>query len=176
MIAPDARERCNRDGWPAIGGTHFFDWIENDVKRPGGNMETCSGVRVPLEGAETDMIRRVALAWTTPFDELSCEQVRLLAGQRMGLEWLGAPLCSFVSRFPTVMVTYFPGDLTTNAFRIWRELTQSAPDAAAQMLTGSFEWLDTPDMSKTLATELQTLLMQARASLSATLKGSKPVR
>src|SRR5471030_1933874 len=72
------------DGDEALGDQPIATLIGGVGDLRGLTLERVTGDKIDVDEAPTSMIRRVARAWATPFDELTCEQVRLLVGQDMG--------------------------------------------------------------------------------------------
>jgi DNA-binding transcriptional LysR family regulator len=96
------------------GEPRFFQWLP-ELRPEGESLAALSGQAI--NDTPTPMIRRAAKAWSTPVRDLSCEQVRLLTSQRMGLQWLAAPVAAFVRRYPRAEVTFYPGDFSIAALR-----------------------------------------------------------
>lgn len=85
--------------------------------------------------------RRIADAWLIPASDLTCGQCRMLVGQRLGLQWLARPVAMFAVRYPQAQCDLYPGDLTTIALVVWRDLAAFAPEAISLMLAGDYDWL-----------------------------------
>ena len=122
----------------AIGGSHFFEWLSGKYTPPTQSLEALSGERIDI--GQTDLTTRVVEAWKTPMDRLTVEQVRLLMSQKLGLKWLGNPVCLFVRKYPTAFVTFYAGDLSAIALCAFAELLEAAPDGAHAMINAKFEW------------------------------------
>jgi hypothetical protein len=120
-----------------------------------GGLITAAPSAVGLEG-------RLAAAALTPFNRLTCAQVRLLVGQQLGLEWLSRPVALFCAAHPRAQCDIFPGDLTVNALRAWRALVGFAPAETKQLVSGDFQWL-----SEQLQEEGDPLLREAVEGLRA---------
>jgi hypothetical protein len=73
--------------------------------------------------------------------DLTCEQVRLLVGQKMGLELLADAVARFVTAKPAAYVTFYPGDMTVAALRAFPQLLEHAPASAREMLKIDFGFL-----------------------------------
>ncbi|HEY1960925.1 MAG TPA: hypothetical protein VGG69_00785 [Rhizomicrobium sp.] len=122
----------------SVSDRKFFEMA--GASAPGGeSLEMLSGEVIDDDG--TPMIQRAVAAWKTPLDALTCSQARLLVSQKMGLEWLAAPLAAFVLRYPDASATYFPGDLTLAALRAMRELLTIIPQPARAIANLDFAWL-----------------------------------
>ena len=72
---------------------------------------------------------------------LSCGQCRMLVGQRLGLEWLAAPVAAFAVRYPQAECDLYPGDLTVISLVVWRDLWNFAPDGVRSLLGQNYDWL-----------------------------------
>ena len=132
----------------------------------GRTLEQLTGRRL-LE-TPTSMIARVAAAWGTPFEALTCEQLRLLVSQGVGLEWTGPMACDLAFAVPCAEVSFYPGDLARAVLSEFAAVFASSPTKARAFLFGDFSWisglqrLDTTH-GGTAAVEAQRLLAEARA-------------
>jgi hypothetical protein len=124
-----------------IGSSRFFRWLSEKCAPITNSLETLSGFRI--EEMPNPMIERASMASATPIDRLSCEQVRLLTSQKMGLEWLADPVTIFVREFPKACVTFFPGDLSLAALRAFPQLLEIAPYNARAIIRVGFGWMAT---------------------------------
>jgi len=113
----------------------------------------------------TPMIQRVAKAWSTPIRDLSCEQVRLLTSQEMGLHWLAAPVAAFVRKYPKAEIAFYPGDLSIAALRAFSLLLEQAPRDARAIAEIDFTWMvdHWKRMDSPFAGEILELLSNAKA-------------
>lgn len=101
-----------------------------------------------------------------PLQELSCEQVRLLLGQRMGLDWLGKPILDFVSKWPAALVANYPGEMTCLCLNAAEELSKFAPAEFRIWLGRDFGWLEEAfdwDDTDEVLSETKEQLAAARA-------------
>ncbi len=145
------------------GSTRFFRWIDGKHPPIRESLEQLSG-QESEDDHRTSLIERANMAWATPVHWLSCEQVRLLTGQKMGLEWLAAPVAIFVSSYPGAFVTFYEGDLTLSALKAFPELMEFAPTEARAMLEADFS-LIAPELAKAddrFAREVQQAIADAR--------------
>ncbi len=111
------------------------------------------------------LIERVEEAERTPMDELRCEQVRVLVGQKFDLEWLARPVAIFVTHHPRANIEFYPGDLTLAALRASKEFFGFAPVETRQMLAQDYSWFAQEYVfdSGQLLKEATGALHQARA-------------
>jgi hypothetical protein len=121
----------------SLGNSLFFVLLA--IAPEQDSLETLSGMQI--DDDRTPMIRRAVEAWKTPLDRLTCDQVRLLVSQKMGLEWLAQPVTAFVHLHPDACATFFPGDLALAALRAMPELLAIDPQGARAMATLDFSWL-----------------------------------
>jgi hypothetical protein len=95
---------------------------------------------------ESGLMERVRLAWTKPARDLSCDEVRTLVGQKLGLEWLAPSVAEFVTNFPAADCGRYPGDLAVVSLLAWRKLHATAPAETERMVVSDFSFLrDDPD-------------------------------
>lgn len=119
-----------------VGNTRFFRWLAGRCDPITGSLEQLTGERI--DGHDTPLIESAGMAWAVPVDRLSCEQVNLLTEQKMGLQWLAAPVAIFVRTYPGAFVTFFEGDLTLSALRAFAQFMEFAPVEARAMLAVDF--------------------------------------
>lgn len=111
------------------------------------------------------LVKRVAKAWVVPLAEITCAQIRVLVGQKFGLEWLARPVALFVAGHPRAECDLYPGDLTRATLAAAEEMLQHAPIETRAMLATDFGWMaDTFafDTDKSLLEESKALLAEAR--------------
>lgn len=144
------------------GESGFFQWLP-EFRPEGRSLSTLSGE--VINDTPTPMIQRVAKAWSTPLRDLSCEQVRLLTSQEMGLHWLAAPVAAFVRRYPRAEIAFYPGDLSIAALRTFPVLFERAPQDARAIADIDFtEMVDHwKKIDPPLAAEISELLSKANA-------------
>jgi hypothetical protein len=99
------------------GEERFFELVGFGGLSPGASLAQVSGMPAADPPYATDLVRRVEDARATPFRSLSCQQVRLLVGQKMGLQWLGRPALAFAARDPAAAITNYPGEMTLLCLR-----------------------------------------------------------
>ncbi len=146
----------------------FFSLIDLGSLPPDKSLATLAGRSSRAPPYETPMIQRCEQAWATPLESLSCEQVRLLLSQCMGLEWLGRPLLGFVTRRPAATITHYPGEMTLGCLRAARELSVVAPVELRAWLQNDFEWMEAAfawDDEGGLRDEARDALAAARAMI-----------
>lgn len=142
-----------------VGSRKFFE-VAGQVADP-KSLETLSGEI--LEDDRTPMIERAVEAWKTPLPELTCDQVRLLVSQQMGLRWLASPLIAFVLKYPDASTTFYPGDLTQVALRSFAELLTIDPAGARAIAQLDLSPLiNQPDNDPSIGAEVQALAEAAR--------------
>ena len=125
------------------GGTaRLLDFVPDETL-PITSLHELTGDTAKARGGvfSSELERRVADAWLRPAADLTCGQCRMLAGQRLGLQWLVHPLVTFAVRYPQAECDLYPGDLTVIALVIWRDLAIFAPDAAQLLLSQDYTWL-----------------------------------
>lgn len=144
----------------------FFSLVEISSLPPDESLASLSGHPSSPPPYATTVIRRCEEAWSTPLRSLTCEQVKSLLVQRMGLEWLGRPLLDFVTRQPAAMVLNYPGDMSLGCLRAAQELSDLAPVELRAWLRGDFGWIVDAfawDEEGRLLDEAQNTLAAARA-------------
>ena len=146
------------------GNARLFDFLPK-FSPPIGTLASLSGDallgRVGLFAS--GLQQRVAAAWNASLTDLTCGQVRMLVGQRLGLPWLAHPVATFVAIYPDAECDLYPGDLAVNALACWRELNTHAPAETLAMIKSDFRWLE--DSTDELAMEARDNLAEARAAI-----------
>ena len=146
----------------AIGSSQFFEWLSGKYIPPTESLESLSGDRIDTR--KTNFTTRTVEAWKTPMDRLTVEQVRLLTSQKLGLKWLGDPVCLFVRKYPTAFVTFYSGDLSAIALGAFAELLEAAPYGARAMINAKFEWAaHWKDTDPAFARDLTDLVAHAQS-------------
>ncbi len=112
--------------------------------------------------------QRIAVAWKKPLQDITCGEVRMLAGQRMAVAWLAKAIALFVARYPDAECDLYPGDLTENALSAWRELHAHAPAETRTMLAADFAFLVEEAVQSELSRDALDALAVARRELSIT--------
>lgn len=131
----------NEDEDP-VGDVPLFSLVRSEDGAGAMSLEELSGQHLRFDADDTSLVRRVAQAWRTPLEKITCEQARLLLGQSMGLKWLALPVCELLAMRPDVEVSFHPGDLAKTALRGFQELLACAPEQARLLLEDDFSWID----------------------------------
>lgn len=144
------------------GESGFFQWLP-ELRPEGESLAALSGQAIT--DTPTPMIGRAAKAWSTPIRDLSCEQVRLLTSQEMGLHWLATPVAAFVRKYPKAEIAFYPGDLSIAALRTFSVLLEQAPQHARAIAEIDFTWMvdHWKKIDSSFADEISELLSNARA-------------
>ena len=146
-----------------LGDRRFFDFVSMEGLARDGALSGAPGEPAP-NADQSPMVRRFEQAWHTRYRELTCEQVRLLLGQKAGIERLAGPILEFVSRYPTAHITNYPGEMALLAMRAADAFLVHAPVAFRQWLEGDFAWMDEAFcFSRSLRREADEALSAARA-------------
>lgn len=126
-----------------LGDVPLFDLIEDISAYPTANLLELSGdATVSQPAFRSGLTMRVAEAWGVPLPDLTCGQVRVLVGQKLGLRWLSAPVAVFLRETPDALCDLYPGDLMWVALRAHEEFVRFAPVETRAMLAGDFGWMD----------------------------------
>lgn len=120
----------------------FFEVVGFGDLWPNASLQSVSGEQSSEGPYETDMIRRVEEAWRTPFRSLTCGQVRLLLGQKMGLRWLTLPIISFVKLYRNARITNYEGEMAALVLRAARDFDEFGGSEFRAWLKQDFAWLD----------------------------------
>jgi hypothetical protein len=120
-----------------FGEKLFFPLLDGKIVPTKKSLQVLTGEMIG--DAPTPMIQRANTAWVTPLSDLSCEQVRLLVSQTMGLRYLAEPVAIFVQNDPYAWVTFYPGDLSVAALKAFPELLEISPVAARKMASVDFD-------------------------------------
>lgn len=126
-----------------VGDCVFSGFISDRVALLSATLESLSGDRSLSDATmfPSGLMTRVARAWTTPLNRLTCAQVRVLVGQKFGLQWLATPVAVFLSRHPQAECDLYPGDLMCMALRAHAELLWFAPLETRALLGADFSWM-----------------------------------
>lgn len=81
-------------------------------------------------------------AWNTPLCELTCEDVRMLISQQMGLKWISAAAVEFVSLYPKAEITFYSGDFALCVLRAYNKIKAEDPISAKKLAALNFDWID----------------------------------
>lgn len=120
----------------------FFDLVDIGELPPSVTLEQISGLKGSAPPYATNMVQWAEEAWRTPFAELTCEQVRLLVSQKMGLEWLGKPAIGFARQHPDAIITNYPGEMVLLCLRAAPDLAEVAREEFVDWLSDDFGWMD----------------------------------
>ena len=156
-------EEATRD----VSGERFADLLSGHVHLPQASLAELSGARGRSD-FRSSLVERVEAAWETPVRSLLCRQVRVLVGQKFGLEWLARPAALFVTLYPQVECEYYPGDLTIAVLRALREIDGFAPVETSTLIRADYKWLD-----DVFAEDEEGLWQEARAILGAVRNARK---
>ncbi len=111
----------------------------------------------------TNVTLTVEAAWHSPISELTCEHLRILVSQKMGLKWISAAVAEFVDIHPRVEITNYPGELSLLALKALPEIAESNPGAAARLRTIDYSWMEEEfSFSRPLQREAAALLETIR--------------
>jgi hypothetical protein len=132
--------------------------------KPGSSLAELSGHRMKAPVAlRTYVTTTVEKAWDTPLQALSCEQVRMLIGQKFGLEWLAVAVAYFVHDYPAAELYYYPGDLTLSALRAFDRIEKISSAAACLLRDTDYSWIaECYKFSDDLPAEAQQLVYQVQ--------------
>lgn len=126
-----------------VGDSVLSEFISDQMVLPSAALEDLSGDGSSAYAGlfPSDLVRRVAEAWATPLDRITCAQARVLVGQRLGLKWLAAPVAVFLSAHPRAECDLYPGDLMCAALRAHVEMLRFAPAQTGALLGADFSWM-----------------------------------
>jgi hypothetical protein len=103
---------------------------------------------------------------------MTCEQLRLLLAQELGVAWIGPLACMIAARFPNATVTFYPGDLVHTILRTFPSVLEVDPKGALAVLDADFEWIESLgatdfEFNTTAAAEAYEILKSVKALASA---------
>ncbi len=108
---------------------------------------------------QTSLTQAVEKAWETSICDLTCAQVRMLVGQKMGLEWIAEPVGQFIQNHPSADIDFYPGDLTLAALRAFDKIAAHSERAASLIRNADYSWIETElDFEPTLVGEALSLI------------------
>ena len=125
-----------------LGHRRFFDLVDLARLPPQGTLEGASGFKSDPGPYETSLIKRGETAWRTPFADMTCEQVRLMVEQKMGLQWLGRPALAFALRYPEAEITNYPGEMALLCLEAVDDLAEHAQPEFSDWVRGDFGWME----------------------------------
>lgn len=133
-----AKQRCMEE---PTGDALFFDFVPKEArKRAGASLAELTGTGpLPKAALRSYVNETTERAWSKPMVQLTCEEVRLLAGGERGWEWLARPVAEFVHRYPAAELAFYSGDLTAQALRALPLIEKV--DAAAGRLVREADWM-----------------------------------
>lgn len=146
-----------------VGDVPFFEMVDLGGLPPHGTLEGMSGLKSDPGPYATSLVERGETAWRTPFGALTCEQVRLMVEQKLGLQWLGRPALAFARRCPPALITNYPGELPLLCLMAADELGRHAQPEFGDWVRGDFGWMDEVfSWSRSLRREAEAALEKAR--------------
>ncbi|MDR7219973.1 contact-dependent growth inhibition system immunity protein [Aminobacter aminovorans] len=86
------------------------------------------------EPAPTPLVERCEIALDTRLRDFSKEQIRLLIGQEIGLEYLVPKALAILTEDPMIGVTHYPGDLLSACLRVNKDFWALEPRLRHQLL------------------------------------------
>ncbi|HEX8191745.1 MAG TPA: hypothetical protein VF552_02495 [Allosphingosinicella sp.] len=141
----------------------FFDFADPSGLPARDTLSAATGSSPPAALHPTGLVRDAAAAWDTPYAELTCEQVRLLLGQKMALAVLARPILSFIARCPRAAITNYAGEMERLVLAAAAEFLTHERAAFRAWLAGDFSWMeDTFGSSRPLLREAKEALASAR--------------
>lgn len=141
----------------------FFDLVDLAGLPPQGTLEGASGLKSDPGPYPTSLVERGETAWRTPFGDMTCEQVRLMVEQKMGLQWLGRPALVFAVRYPDALITNYPGEMALLCLKAADDLVQHAQPEFGAWVRGDFAWMDDVfSWSRPMLREAKAALGRAR--------------
>jgi hypothetical protein len=141
----------------------FFDLVDLAGLPPQGTLEGTSGVKSDSGPYPTSLVERGETAWRTPFREMTCEQVRLMVEQKMGLQWLGRPALAFAARHPDALITNYPGEMALLCLEAAEDLAEHAQPEFGAWIQSDFGWMDDVfSWSRSMRREAKAALERAR--------------
>ncbi len=142
----------------------FFAYVpELAIEDYAGTLEALSGYSMKLgpDDWRSNVTETIEKAWETAICDLSCAEMRMLVGQKMGLEWIAEPVGQFIKNHPSADIDFYPGDLTLAALRVFDEIAGHSENAASLIRTADYSWIDTElDFEPELIAEAKALVAQ----------------
>jgi hypothetical protein len=146
-----------------LADDRFFDLVAIGDLAGAASLEELAGQRRGAPPYPTEMVRQAEEAWRTPLADLTCEQVRLLVSQKMGLEWLGRAASALARLQPGATITNYPGEMALLCLRAADLLSNLAQPEFGRWLAGDFGWMDDVyGWSRPLLREATAALAEAR--------------
>ena len=72
---------------------------------------------------------------------LTCAEVCMLVGQELGMEWLAAPVATFLITSPHAQFRFYPGDLANAALKAHSQMLKYAQTETKLWLAQDFGWM-----------------------------------
>ena len=150
-----------------VGDLPIAGFLSDRLLMPSQNLCELSGDASLADPSQypSGLVKRVAKAWVAPLVDITCAQVRILVGQKFGLEWLARPVALFVAAHPQAECGLYPGDLTHATLSAAEEMLRNASVETRVMLATDFGWMAEAfsfDPEGGLLRESQALLAKAR--------------
>lgn len=149
-----------------VGTQRLSAFIDTDLI--GSSLQSLAGIsgdhwRLGPDDMRTNVTLTVEVAWNSPIRELTCEHLRMLVSQKMGLKWISAAVAEFVDLHPRVEISNYPGELSILALKALREIDECDPRAAARLRALDYSWMDEEfSFSRPLRREAAALLETIR--------------
>lgn len=151
--------KCRRMEEPT-GDALFFDFVRKETrKRSGASLAELTGIgTLPTAALRSYVNETTERTWLKPMVQLTCEEVRLLAGGERGWEWLARPIAEFVHRYPAAELTFYPGDMTAQALRALPHIEKVDVAAALLVRKADWSWMRGNPIYRSLMREVDALL------------------
>jgi hypothetical protein len=128
-----------------MGKERLSDYIDTSLIGPAqATLASLSGDywRLAPDDLRTTVTLTVEQAWHSPIEEMTCEHLRMLVGQKMGLRWISGAVAEFVDRHPTIEITHYAGELAMLALYALPDIEASDPAAAAHLRSLDYSWME----------------------------------
>jgi hypothetical protein len=149
-----------------VGHRKLLAFIDTDlIGSPSQSLAGLSGdhSRLGSNDFRTSLIETVEEAWFSPICDLSCEHLRVLVSQKMGLKWISGAVAEFVERHPRVEITNYPGELSLLALKALAEIEDYNPQAATRLRSIDYSWMEEEfSFSRALQREAAAILSSIR--------------
>lgn len=142
------------------GEALFFDYVPKETRKcAGASLAELTGTgALPTDSLRSYVNVTTERAWSKPMVHLTCEEARLLAGGERGWEWLARPIAEFVHRYPAAEITFYPGDITTQALRAFPLIAKVDAVAARLVRDADWTWMRDHPLHRSLMREVDALL------------------
>jgi len=119
--------------------------------------------RLAPDDLRTTVTVTVERAWHSRIEDMTCEHLRMLVSQKMGLKWISEAVAEFVERYPRVEITNYPGEFSILALKALAEIEQSNPSAATRLRDVDYSWMEEEfSFSRQLQREAAAVLSSIR--------------